>query len=51
VLSSRERVDLYGYVSMAVATIQEQQKQIQAQQERIDRLEAEIARTRRERRP
>lgn len=41
VLASRDRVDLYGYVSMAVATIQEQQKQ-------IDRLDAELARMKRE---
>lgn len=40
VLASRERVDLYGYVSMTVAAIQEQQKQ-------IDRLERELAETRR----
>jgi len=38
VLASRERADLYGYISMAVVAIQEQQKQ-------IDRLEAELART------
>jgi hypothetical protein len=37
VLASRDRVDLYGYVSMAVVAIQEQQKQ-------IDRLEGELAR-------
>ena len=37
VLTSRDRVDLYGYVSMAVVAIQEQQKQ-------IDRLESELAR-------
>jgi hypothetical protein len=42
VFASRERVDLYGYMSMAVATIQEQQKQ-------LDRLEAEVARLKRER--
>jgi hypothetical protein len=40
VLASREQVDLYGYVSMAVAAIQEQQKQ-------INRLEAELKRTQR----
>jgi hypothetical protein len=37
VLASRERVDLYGYVSMTVATIQQQQEQ-------IDRLEREVSR-------
>ncbi len=37
VLASRDRVDLYGYLSMAVLAVQEQQKQ-------IDRLEAELAR-------
>jgi hypothetical protein len=40
VMASRERVDLYGYVSMTVATLQEQQK-------RIDRLERELARCKR----
>ncbi|AKU96983.1 hypothetical protein AKJ09_03647 [Labilithrix luteola] len=41
VLSSRERVDLYGYVSMTVAAIQEQQKQ-------IDLLQTELARVKRD---
>jgi hypothetical protein len=36
VLSSRDRVDLYGYVSMTVATLQRQQA-------RIDALEKELA--------
>lgn len=40
VLPSGERVDLYGYTSMAVAAIQ-------AQAEQIQRLEAEIARLQR----
>ena len=39
VLASRDRVDLYGYVSMTVLALQEQQKQ-------IERLEAELARAR-----
>jgi hypothetical protein len=39
VLASRERVDLYGYVSMAVAAIQEQQRE-------IDDLRRELARCR-----
>lgn len=41
VLASREQVDLYGYVSMAVAAIQVQQKQ-------IEKLEAELAKTKRD---
>jgi hypothetical protein len=36
VLASRDRVDLYGYVSMTVAALQEQQRQ-------IDALKAEVA--------
>jgi hypothetical protein len=41
VLASRDRVDLYGYVSMTVAAIQQQQKQ-------IDSLNQELARMKRE---
>jgi hypothetical protein len=43
VLASRERVDLYGYVSMAVASIQQQQKEIDRLQHDVARLEAENA--------
>jgi hypothetical protein len=39
VLASRDRVDLYGYLSMAVATIQEQQRQIDALKQQLDRME------------
>lgn len=38
-----EHVDLYGYVSLAVATIQEQHAHIAAQQQRIDLLEKRLA--------
>jgi hypothetical protein len=41
VLASRERVDLYGYVSMTVATIQEQER-------RIEKLEQEVSRMKQE---
>lgn len=41
VLASREQVDLYGYVSMAVAALQVQQKQ-------IDELERQLAKTKRD---
>ena len=37
VLPTRDRVDLYGYVSMSVASLQHQQKE-------IDRLQADVAR-------
>lgn len=37
VLPARDRVDLYGYVSMAVASVQQQQKE-------IDTLKADVAR-------
>jgi hypothetical protein len=48
VLSSRERVDLYGYVSMAVATIQEQEKRIEKLEHEVSRMkeECKTARTR-----
>jgi hypothetical protein len=38
-----DRVDLYGYMSMAVATLQVQERRIEAQQRRIDALERELA--------
>jgi hypothetical protein len=38
VLPTRDRVDLYGYVSMAVATLQEQQKEIDALKSEVARL-------------
>ena len=40
VLPSRERVDLYGYVSMAVAAIQAQEREIAALKREVARLEA-----------
>ncbi len=39
VLPSRERVDLYGYVSMAVAAIQAQEREIAALKREVARLE------------
>jgi hypothetical protein len=41
VLASRDRVDLYGYVSMTVAAIKEQQKQIDALNEELARVKRE----------
>jgi hypothetical protein len=41
VLPSRDRVDLYGYVSMAVAALQVQEREIDALKERVDRLTRE----------
>jgi Chaperone of endosialidase len=40
VLGSRERVDLYGYVSMAVNAIQVQQKEIETLRRQVAELEA-----------
>lgn len=40
VLPDGERVDVYGFVSMAVAALQAQQARIEALQTRIDALEA-----------
>lgn len=39
----RNRVDLYGYTSMAVAALQVQQKQIQALQQQVASLQQELA--------
>jgi hypothetical protein len=39
VLGSRQRVDLYGYLSMAVAAIQQQQRQIDLLERRLERAE------------
>ncbi len=39
VASDATHVDLYGYTSMLVATVQEQQKQIDALKKRIDALQ------------
>jgi hypothetical protein len=39
VLASRQRVDLYGYLSMAVAAIQQQQRQIDLLERRLERAE------------
>jgi hypothetical protein len=38
-----QRVDLYGYTSMAVATLQVQQQQLKAQQNQLDAITREIA--------
>lgn len=46
VLAGRDRVDLYGYVSMAVATIQVQQKQIDTLEREVASLKAERAKRR-----
>jgi hypothetical protein len=43
-----ERVDLYGYTTMAVATVQAQQGQIEAQQARIEAQERELEALRQE---
>jgi hypothetical protein len=43
VLPSRDRVDLYGYVSMAVAALQRQEKDIAALKADVARLAREIA--------
>ena len=38
VMSSRERVDLYGYLSMAVASLQQQEREIRELKVEIARL-------------
>lgn len=43
VMPSRERVDLYGYVSMAVAALQEHEREIAALRAEVARLAAENA--------
>ena len=43
VLASRDRVDLYGYMSMAVATLKVQERELEALKKRVARLEAERA--------
>lgn len=40
----RTHVDLYGYTSMLVATVQEQQRQIDALQKRLDAMEKDASR-------
>jgi hypothetical protein len=40
--SDRNRVDLYGYLSMTVAAVQTQQTQIERQQAQIEALQAQI---------
>ncbi len=40
VLTSRERVDLYGYISMAVGAIQVQNKEIEALRREVAELKA-----------
>jgi hypothetical protein len=42
-LSSRDRVDLYGYTSMTVAAIQQQQKELDALKAQVAQLAAENA--------
>lgn len=46
--SKRERVDLYGYTSMAVAGLQVQARQLELLRKQIDELKREIARLRTE---
>ncbi|HMV66192.1 MAG TPA: hypothetical protein PKA64_05035 [Myxococcota bacterium] len=43
VAADGDHVDLYGYTTMAVATLQAQQKQIDAQRAEIDALRKELA--------
>lgn len=43
VLPTRDRVDLYGYVSMAVASLQKQQKELDALKTEVARLSKENA--------
>ena len=43
VLASRDRVDLYGYVSMAVAALKVQERELDALKKRVERLEVERA--------
>ncbi len=43
VLASRDRVDLYGYVSMTVATVQKQQKELDLLKREVERLAKENA--------
>jgi hypothetical protein len=42
VFMSRDRVDLYGYASMAIATLQVQNRQIQAMEQELADLRAQI---------
>jgi hypothetical protein len=44
--SERGRVDLYGYVSMAVAALQEQNAQIGKLEAKVEKLEEELKRSR-----
>lgn len=44
VLPTGERVDLYAYTSMAVATIQQQQAELDALRAEVEALKAEVAR-------
>jgi hypothetical protein len=43
VYPNHQKVDLYGYTSMAVATLQVQQKQLEAQQLQMEELQREIS--------
>lgn len=45
VLPSKERVDLYGYTSMAVAALQVQSKQIETLQQEVEKLKKELEAT------
>jgi len=42
VYPNHQRVDLYGYTSMAVATLQVQQQQLKSQQQQMEELQREI---------
>ncbi len=46
VLPSKERVDLYGYTSMAVAALQVQSEQIQALQREVATMKKDLEKTR-----
>jgi hypothetical protein len=50
VLPSRDRVDLYGYTSMTVASLQHQQREIDELRADLTRLRAENAALKRARR-
>jgi hypothetical protein len=39
----RDRVDLYGYTSMAVAALQVQNKRLEAQQQQLEAMQREIS--------
>jgi hypothetical protein len=43
VYPNHQKVDLYGYTSMAVATLQVQQQQLKAQQQQMEDLRREVS--------